>query len=102
MIFTYESIILNVFEYDWYHIAAPVIGIFVESELWPNLIDAAHTRGARGTSTIMVRNTFGVFRSSHLLFWNRCEAFPCKRENVLGVVPTLELSIRPRIVAQNY
>ena len=78
---------------------ALVIGMFVESELWPNLIDVAHTRGAHDTRQIVMLNTFDAFRCSHLLFFNRCEAYPCERENVISVVPTLELSIRPRTVA---
>ena len=46
----------------------PVIGIFVESELWPNLIDAVHARGAQDTSPTIVLNTFAAFRSFSFTF----------------------------------
>lgn len=46
----------------------PVIGIFVESELWPNLIDAVHARGAQDTSPTIVLNTFVAFRSFSFTF----------------------------------
>ena len=78
---------------------ALVIGMFVESELWPNLIDVAHTRGAHDTRQIVMLNTFDAFSMFSFTLLIGVKLILVKRENIISVVPTLELSIRPRTVA---